>query len=225
MRVFDRRTAGQKSVGLYPEGSLTVQIDQIVLRFSSVREQLLSWHPKFTLHYTLVTQPFTESTSKSSPKHSPLKAIKVSSHRCSLNINSFQIPSFRLLLHTPNSALAINLTLFTSQRFTLTKAYLSQKDERPLLGNLQNSKHFRPKWEERESQQDATIRCLLSTSVSTCFGHHYAHLQENKDRVVGCEQCSHPTTQRPTTATNHIQQNQNNTPNAVTRSLFSWRWA
>ena len=23
--------------------------------------------------------------------------------------------------------------------------------------------------------------------------------------VVGCEQCSHPTTQRPTTATNHIQ--------------------
>ena len=27
--------------------------------------------------------------------------------------------------------------------------------------------------------------------------------------------------QRPTTATNHIQQNQNNTPNAVTGSLFS----
>ena len=33
-------------------------------------------------------------------------------------------------------------------------------------------------------QQDATIRCLLSTSVSTCFRHHYAHLQENKDRVL-----------------------------------------
>ena len=32
--------------------------------------------------------------------------------------------------------------------------------------------------------QDATIRCLLSTSVSPCFGHHYAHLQENKDRVT-----------------------------------------
>ena len=30
----------------------------------------------------------------------------------------------------------------------------------------------------------ATIRCLLSTSVSTCFGHNYAHLQENKDRVL-----------------------------------------
>jgi len=40
------------------------------------------------------------------------------------------------------------------------------------------------KCEERENQQDATIRCLLSTSVSRCFGHHYAHLQENKDRVL-----------------------------------------
>jgi len=35
-------------------------------------------------------------------------------------------------------------------------------------------------WREREDQQDATIKCLLLTSVSTCFGHHYAHLQENK---------------------------------------------
>ena len=37
---------------------------------------------------------------------------------------------------------------------------------------------------KREDQQDATIRCLLLTSVSTCFGHHYAYLQENKDRVT-----------------------------------------
>jgi len=68
---------------------------------------------------------------------------------------------------------------------------------------------------ERENQQDATIRCLLSTSVSTCFGHHYAHLQEIEDRftaygvlvlldVVG----SGWGAQRPTTTTNHIQQNQ-----------------
>ena len=35
-----------------------------------------------------------------------------------------------------------------------------------------------------EDQQDATIRCLLLTSVSTCFGHHYAHLQENKVPVT-----------------------------------------
>ena len=34
-------------------------------------------------------------------------------------------------------------------------------------------------------------------------------------------QCSHPTTQRPTTATNHIQQNQRSTPRSVTHVLFS----
>ena len=33
--------------------------------------------------------------------------------------------------------------------------------------------------------------------------------------------CSHPTTQRPTTATNHIQQNQRSTPYAVTNGLCS----
>ena len=37
---------------------------------------------------------------------------------------------------------------------------------------------------KREDQQDATIRCFLLTSVSTCFGHHYAHLQEIKDPVT-----------------------------------------
>ena len=37
---------------------------------------------------------------------------------------------------------------------------------------------------KREDQQDATIRRLLLTSVSTCFGHHYAHLEENKDPVI-----------------------------------------
>ena len=37
---------------------------------------------------------------------------------------------------------------------------------------------------KREDQQDATIRRLLLTSVSTCFGHHYAHLQENKGPVT-----------------------------------------
>ena len=37
---------------------------------------------------------------------------------------------------------------------------------------------------KREDQQDATIRCLLLTSVSTCFGYHYAHLQEIKGPVT-----------------------------------------
>jgi len=35
-----------------------------------------------------------------------------------------------------------------------------------------------------KNQQDTTVRYLLSTSVSTRFGHRYAHLQENKDRVT-----------------------------------------
>jgi len=38
--------------------------------------------------------------------------------------------------------------------------------------------------EGKKTQQDATIRCLLLTSVSTCFGHYYAHLQENKGPVT-----------------------------------------
>jgi hypothetical protein len=37
---------------------------------------------------------------------------------------------------------------------------------------------------KRKDQQDATIRCLLLTFVSTCFRHHYAHLQENKRPVT-----------------------------------------
>jgi len=37
---------------------------------------------------------------------------------------------------------------------------------------------------KRENQQDATVRCLLSTSVPKCFGHHYAHLQESKEPVT-----------------------------------------
>jgi len=37
---------------------------------------------------------------------------------------------------------------------------------------------------KREDQQDATVRGLLLTSLSTCFGHHYAHLQENKGSVT-----------------------------------------
>jgi hypothetical protein len=37
---------------------------------------------------------------------------------------------------------------------------------------------------KREDQQDATIRCLLLTSVSTRFGQHYAHLQEIQGPVT-----------------------------------------
>jgi hypothetical protein len=39
-------------------------------------------------------------------------------------------------------------------------------------------------WRERKNKKYATIICLSLTSVSTCFGHHYVPLQENKDRVT-----------------------------------------
>ena len=60
---------------------------------------------------------------------------------------------------------------------------------------------------KREDQQDATIRCLLLTSISTCFGHHYARLQENKGPV--------------TTFGVLFWFCWNNTPNVVTGPLFS----
>ena len=82
---------------------------------------------------------------------------------------------------------------------------------------------------KREDQQDATIRRLLLTSVSTCFGYHYAHLQENKGPVTAfgvlfwfCWMCLVAVVGRCLAGCEHnIQQNQGNTPNAVTGSLFS----
>ena len=87
---------------------------------------------------------------------------------------------------------------------------------------------------------------FIFNNFSTCFGHHYAHLQENKTYVtacgvlrwfcwlwlvafvgrwvIGCEHCEgycYPTTQRPTAATNHNQQNQRSTTHAVTHGLCS----
>jgi len=87
---------------------------------------------------------------------------------------------------------------------------------------------------------------FIINTFSTCFGHHYTQLQEKKTCVTargvlrwfywmclvavvgrcvaGCEHresCSHPATQRPTAATNNIQQNQRSTPRAVTHGLCS----
>ena len=54
--------------------------------------------------------------------------------------------------------------------------------------NLLYRKHYMT----REDQQDTTIRRLLLTSVSTCFGHHYAHLQETKSLLLHLVCCSGP---------------------------------
>jgi hypothetical protein len=90
---------------------------------------------------------------------------------------------------------------------------------------------------KREDQQGATIGCLLLTSVSTSFGHHYAHLQQNKGPVtafgvlfcnrrenvgISCEFPTRFTTQKDITANIYVfRLLQNNTPNAVTGPLFS----
>jgi hypothetical protein len=47
-------------------------------------------------------------------------------------------------LHTPNSSLPQHLTFLTSQSFTLLPAYVHQKDERALPGNLRSSKLYLP---------------------------------------------------------------------------------
>ena len=70
-------------------------------------------------------------------------------------------------------------------------------------------------WREREKTNKMKQSDAYYQLVSTCFVHHYVHLQENKDRVL-----LH-TTQHPITATNHIQQNQRSTPYAVTHGLCS----
>ena len=94
------------------------------------------------------------------------------------------------------------------------------------------------KCEERENQQDATITFFI---IKFCLNMFRASLcpssGEQRPCVTACgvlrwfcwmwlvavvgTQCSHPTTQRPTTATNHIQQNQLSTPYAVTHGLCS----
>ena len=76
-------------------------------------------------------------------------------------------------------------TLPSRHSYSLKRAVVRLGDKVTcILRRGRSSKPNLVKCEERENQQDATIRCLLSTSVSTCFGHHYARLQENKDHVT-----------------------------------------
>jgi len=87
---------------------------------------------------------------------------------------------------------------------------------------------------ERENQLVATIRCLLSTlsqhvsgiimlifrrTTTVCYCTWCAALVLLD--VVGSGCGAHPTTQRPTTVTSHIQQNQRSTPHAVTHGRCS----
>ena len=53
-----------------------------------------------------------------------------------------------------------------------------------LLFQVPVTVHREQRMKREKNQHDATIRCLLLTSVSTCFGQHYVHLQENKEHVL-----------------------------------------
>ena len=107
---------------------------------------------------------------------------------------------------------AVSVCLLASRKQYLFDIYLLLyvQSLTPDDGRKDSPKHVYC-YMKREDQQDATITCLSLTSVSTCFGHHYAHLQENKGPVtafgvlfwfcwmwlvavvgrcvVGCEQC------------------------------------
>ena len=55
--------------------------------------------------------------------------------------------------------------------------------------------------------------------INFCLNMFRASLCPSSGEQKHC--VSHPTTQRPTTSTNHIQQNQRSTPYAVTHGLCS----
>ena len=65
------------------------------------------------------------------------------------------------------------------------RLHFSSRCALPGKYDIKGHVHYKQSFPWREkNQQDATIRCLLLTSISTCFGHHYAHLQEIKEPVT-----------------------------------------
>ena len=115
----------------------------------------------------------------------------------SINRNCQQYPKLWCdIHHTQISFRKMKVTLFCNRNMCDHLAASVQQDVNKLFQKIlfilfcvTQSSNF-DKWiyfsvkRERKNQQDAIIRCLLSTSVSTCFRHHYALLQENKGRVT-----------------------------------------
>ena len=73
---------------------------------------------------------------------------------------------------------------------------------------------------KERDQQDATNLKFIQLSISTCFGHHYAHLQENKNKL-GCKLCALYTVHTACIPApqDHGQHNQCRTPYAVKHSF------
>jgi len=77
----------------------------------------------------------------------------------------------------------LNLLLFLLYKAQQGKIVLKKVVENLLISG---SVKFGINCEEREREKPT--RCnnqmFIINTFSTCFGHHYAHLQENKDRVL-----------------------------------------
>ena len=79
--------------------------------------------------------------------------------------------------------------------FHATTLTCHEENDFPYLGFCD-----RASWANCEERDRKPTRCnnqmFIINTVSTCFGHHYAHIQENKDRVLlhvvccaGCAGC------------------------------------
>ena len=87
-------------------------------------------------------------------------------------VREFRVASVGVVPQMLHTHLSGCVTRTRGRRLGASQKAISEIREYLIEKNYQSMK--------REDQQDATIICLLLTSVSKCFGHHYAHLQENK---------------------------------------------
>ena len=87
-------------------------------------------------------------------------------------VRVFRVASVGVVPQMIHTHLSGCVTRTRGRRLGASQKAISEIREYLIEKNYQSMK--------REDQQDATIICLLLTSVSKCFGHHYAHLQENK---------------------------------------------
>jgi hypothetical protein len=74
---------------------------------------------------------------------------------------------------------------------------------------------------EQSVKREKTNKMQQSDVYYQLLSQHVSGIIMPIFRRTKTSQCSHPTTQRPTTATNHNQQNQSSTPHAVTHGLCS----
>ena len=118
--------------------------------FFSFLDQMLSWYPKLTLHCILLVQPFPTSTSNLSSKKQSSKSDQ-NSWRCCLQSQpkcwTFFLCCTLPTIHFNYTSITLQLhfnytSVFISRLFNLFPAYLFQKDEQGLPGNLPSNTVF-----------------------------------------------------------------------------------